>query len=165
MTTSQPTVAPTVEQVMAWANCYAERIKGFGPHTAGKPLEEADELWATLKGLVEALAVDADRLAQLERVVAGFPQDAIDGGWTAVGMSTCARRLEIELAAARVDAERLDWIARQGDEFSFTILIDQPGDGNYVVFGGGREGEGKTFREAVDAARTPGELPDSEGGV
>lgn len=50
------------------------------------------------------------------------------------------------------DAERLDWIARQGDEFTSRILVDQPGDGNYYVSGGYVSGEGETFRAAIDAA-------------
>ena len=50
------------------------------------------------------------------------------------------------------DAERMDWIARQGDEFTSRILVDCPGDGNYYVSGGYVSGEGETFRAAIDAA-------------
>ncbi len=48
------------------------------------------------------------------------------------------------------DALLLDWIARQGDEFSLGILQDMPGDGDYFVHGmDGAGGQGKTFRDAI----------------
>lgn len=50
------------------------------------------------------------------------------------------------------DTERLDWIARQADDFTSYILQDCPGDGNYFVAGMESTGEAPTFREAVDRA-------------
>lgn len=62
------------------------------------------------------------------------------------------KALEQQLARER---ERLDWIARQADEFSSEIMVDMPGDGDYAVSGmDGQFGTGPTFREALDAART-----------
>lgn len=70
----------------------------------------------------------------------------------------------IELAALQAapaqgltDGELLEWIARQGDEFSVCILQDQPGDGNYFVCGMGTQGQGVTFREACIAAIQKGQ--------
>jgi hypothetical protein len=52
----------------------------------------------------------------------------------------------------RTDAECLDWILRQADEFSCGVLQDQPGDGLYRVTGMDGQGEGRTAREALEAA-------------
>ncbi|GAB7261578.1 hypothetical protein [Dickeya ananatis] len=46
-------------------------------------------------------SAERERLATLERVVEGLPQDAIDGGWTAVGIIAYAKSLQSELAALR----------------------------------------------------------------
>ncbi|ULR31670.1 hypothetical protein MJO48_02855 [Dickeya fangzhongdai] len=46
-------------------------------------------------------SAERERLATLERVVDGLPQDAIDGGWTAVGIIAYAKSLQSELAALR----------------------------------------------------------------
>lgn len=54
--------------------------------------------------------------------------------------------------AIRKDAERLDWIIRQADEFSCTVIVDAPGDGEYMVHGMDGWGQGKTAREAIDNA-------------
>lgn len=55
---------------------------------------------------------------------------------------------------AKADAEQLDWIIAQGDEFRCFIITDAAGDGDYMVVGAGRAvGQGKTAREAIDAAR------------
>lgn len=53
------------------------------------------------------------------------------------------------------DAERLDWIIRQGDEFRCFVITDAPSDGEYAAWGDGMDahGKGKTAREAIDAAR------------
>jgi len=63
-----------------------------------------------------------------------------------------ARVAELEKDAAE-DAELLDWIFRQGDEFSYYVIQDAPGDGEYVVHGMGCSGQGKTPRAAIRAAR------------
>lgn len=58
------------------------------------------------------------------------------------------------------DEMRLDWIARQGDEFSSGIIQDRPGDGDYYVLGcGNSQGQGRTFVEALDAAMYGYETP------
>jgi hypothetical protein len=54
------------------------------------------------------------------------------------------------LAAA--DTKRLDWIVRQADEFSCSMIVDAPGDGDYIVHGMNGYGQGKTPREAIDNA-------------
>ncbi|WP_019652224.1 hypothetical protein [Variovorax atrisoli] len=51
------------------------------------------------------------------------------------------------------DTARLDWIVRQGDEFSCSVIVDAPDDGEYRVHGmDNAYGQGKTAREAIDAA-------------
>lgn len=65
-----------------------------------------------------------------------------------------AQPLKAEQAKdAAEDAELLDWIFRQGDEFSYYVIQDAPGDGEYVVHGMGCSGQGKTPRAAIRAAR------------
>ncbi|WP_052238767.1 hypothetical protein [Pectobacterium brasiliense] len=44
-------------------------------------------------------SAERERLNTLERVVAGLPQEAIDGGWTAAGISAHAKSLEEKLVA------------------------------------------------------------------
>ena len=76
------------------------------------------------------------------------------------GKSKCARAiLARELVSEPVapvdarDALRLDWIARQGDEFVSGIIVDRPGDGDYYVYGCGKiSGTGATFLDALDDA-------------
>jgi hypothetical protein len=53
---------------------------------------------------------------------------------------------------ANDDAARLDWIVRQSDEFSCSLIMDAPGDGEYIVHGMDGYGQGKTPREAIDNA-------------
>lgn len=43
-------------------------------------------------------SAERERLNTLERVVAGLPQEAIDGGWTAKGISDHAKSLETRIA-------------------------------------------------------------------
>lgn len=63
-------------------------------------------------------------------------------------------RLQVAEDAAKDGADRLDWIMQQADDFSCHVLQDMPGDGNYAVFGmNNNYGEGRTFIEALDAAR------------
>lgn len=57
-----------------------------------------------------------------------------------------------EVERLRGDAERLDWIVRQADEFSCSMIVDAPGDGEYIVHGMDGYGQGKTPREAIDNA-------------
>nr|WP_263009386.1 hypothetical protein [Cronobacter sakazakii] len=45
----------------------------------------------------------------LREILDGVPQEAIDGGWTARGLSDYAKQLETELAALRERAEPVAW--------------------------------------------------------
>ena len=56
------------------------------------------------------------------------------------------------------DAKRLDWILRQGDEFSCHVIQDAPGDGDYWVTGMKSSGQHKDPRAAIDAAMAAKEL-------
>ncbi|MDT3641403.1 hypothetical protein ROM51_22890, partial [Cronobacter sakazakii] len=51
----------------------------------------------------------------LREILDGVPQEAIDGGWTARGLSDYAKQLETELAALR---ERAEPVAGNAAEFS-----------------------------------------------
>ncbi len=56
------------------------------------------------------LALMLERLAVLERITEGVDQLAIDGGWTARGMSQYAKSLEAKLATpVRLTEERTLW--------------------------------------------------------
>lgn len=68
-----------------------------------------DDLIKRLRGLhfvaggicdeaADALEAANARLAEFERILDGLPQDAIDGGWTAKGISAYAKKLEDDLA-------------------------------------------------------------------
>jgi hypothetical protein len=86
--------------------------------------------------------------------------------------ATCSLGGKLEIASNPLgatpgicDADLLDWIARQAEEFTSGVLVDQPGDGDYFVYGmGGAYGQGKTFREAVLTAMA-GVLPMDASGV
>ena len=60
--------------------------------------------------------------------------------------------------ADAMDAKRLDWILRQGDEFSCHVIQDAPGDGDYWVTGMKSSGQHKDPRAAIDAAMAAKEL-------
>ncbi|HCL5072909.1 TPA: hypothetical protein N2F43_002171 [Salmonella enterica] len=45
----------------------------------------------------EAILALVTELQELRRTLSGLPQDAIDGGWTAAGISAYVSRLESEL--------------------------------------------------------------------
>lgn len=63
------------------------------------------------------------------------------------------RDLASQVESLQADAERIDWIERQGDEFISGILHDCQAAGTHFVSGSWCTGEGKTFREAIDEAR------------
>lgn len=46
----------------------------------------------------DALEAANSRIAEFERILDGLPQDAIDGGWTARGISAYAKHLESRVA-------------------------------------------------------------------
>lgn len=56
----------------------------------------------------------ARELRALRKILDGVPQEAIDGGWTARGLSDYAKQLETELAAMR---ERAEPVAGNAAEF------------------------------------------------
>ncbi|WP_263064757.1 hypothetical protein [Dickeya dadantii] len=73
-------------------------------------------------------SAERERLATLERVVDGLPQDAIDGGWTAVGIIAYAKSLQSELAALRQAQQGLSTAANStavADNDLTTTLCDQ----------------------------------------
>ncbi|WP_105604143.1 hypothetical protein [Cronobacter sakazakii] len=57
----------------------------------------------------ELARIALDWLA-LREILDGVPQEAIDGGWTARGLSDYAKQLETELAALRERAEPVAWL-------------------------------------------------------
>lgn len=61
-------------------------------------------------------------------------------------------RLTAELAEAQKDVERFAWVLSQGEEFSLSLIIDAPGDGDYFCNGAFSQGQGATARAAIDAA-------------
>jgi len=67
--------------------------------------------------------------------------------------STMIADLASQVESLQADAERMDWIECQGDDFITGVLHDCPAAGTYYVSGSWCTGEGKTFREAIDEAR------------
>ena len=63
-------------------------------------------------------------------------------------------QVKAERDGLRKDAERLDWMERQDlESLAMCIVKDGPNDGEYMVYGDGAPGFGKTFRDAIDGAR------------
>lgn len=89
---------------------------------------------------VRALLDERDEYA---RILDGLPQDAIDGGWTAKGISSYAKTLEAERDALRATVDE---------------LIDAA-EGRF--FGNGNDPDG-TLRSVVDAAKSA--LAQEQGG-
>lgn len=60
----------------------------------------ADSQFSTDITYVRATALEAAnaRISEFERILDGLPQDAIDGGWTARGISAYAKQLETRVA-------------------------------------------------------------------
>jgi hypothetical protein len=61
---------------------------------------------ANIIALIDEHAALSRRVAELERVLDGLPQDAIDGGWTARGMSAYSTKLEKQVAELEPAAAR-----------------------------------------------------------
>ncbi len=59
------------------------------------------ELESYVKRTECSLVDAANKCAELQVLVEGVPQDAIDGGWTALGLSKYAQKLEIENSELR----------------------------------------------------------------
>lgn len=88
---------------------------------------------ADLHDEIDLIEQQAARIAEFERILDGLPQDAIDGGWTARGISAYAKHLEGRVAelhdAMARDAERYRWLRRRAvmmdysDEAVTTITL------------------------------------------
>lgn len=96
-----------------------------------------------------------DKIEDSRHVLAGLPQDAIDGGWTALGMSNYAKRLEtrrnellLEIDALRKDAERYRWLEKRFRVFG----LDIDGKHTWAPLGDVVRIRGVTFGAAIDAA-------------
>jgi hypothetical protein len=85
--------------------------------------------------LTVELEAASTRIAEFERILDGLPQDAIDGGWTARGISAYAKKLEGQIEALKSDdsikAALLAWFAP-----------DHPDKGDFM----------DRMRKAMDAA-------------
>lgn len=57
---------------------------------------------------LDAALAEVERLRQFERICEGLPQDAIDGGWTVLGIRGYAKRLEDQLKSALARVAELD---------------------------------------------------------
>ena len=62
------------------------------------PYAKAHELEKLTDEAADALEAANVRIAELGRILDGLPQDAIDGGWTARGISAYAKQLEAHVA-------------------------------------------------------------------
>jgi hypothetical protein len=83
------------------------RLRRIAKISYGATIDEAREVSQTLR---EAAYL-------IERVIGDLPQDAIDGGWTALGSCKYAKRLETQIETlqrerdeAVRDAERYRWL-------------------------------------------------------
>lgn len=56
---------------------------------------------------------NASRIVACVNACAGLPDDALDGGWSAVGLSAYAKRLEADLAAVTAQRDELLQAMRQ----------------------------------------------------
>ncbi|MFM0058507.1 hypothetical protein PQR64_23075 [Paraburkholderia phytofirmans] len=74
-----------------------QRLRSTRTHTGslGKYEFDPDPMFIEAAGALEA--ADA-RIAEFERILDGLPQEAIDGGWTARGISAYAKQLETRVA-------------------------------------------------------------------
>ena len=59
------------------------------------------EMVAILDGPEKLTSIERERLQTLERICAGVTQDAIDGGWTVIGMMNYTKGLERKINAIR----------------------------------------------------------------
>ncbi|MEL4888562.1 hypothetical protein N6P31_16120 [Pectobacterium betavasculorum] len=95
--------------------------------------EDGDELNYSVVSLYRdhpLNSAERERLNTLEKVVAGLPQEAIDGGWTAADISAHAKSLEERIAAydraakepvAWTDEQELRDVNRDGCGYLFTV--------------------------------------------
>ncbi|MGB3290986.1 MAG: hypothetical protein WBA83_17065 [Burkholderiaceae bacterium] len=76
----------------------------------------------SLPALLDHIDAQTTQIAEYKRILAGLPQDAIDGGWTAAGIRAYAKRQEAEIARLR---EALQFYA---DQDHFIISDDDAWD-------------------------------------
>lgn len=85
----------------------------------------------------DALEAANVRIAEFERILEGLPQDAIDGGWTARGISGYAKQIESRIAELQAQIASADMRAMQGKRLDVENL--QPGqEFNSTQFGRAR---------------------------
>lgn len=68
-------------------------------------VDECGQAAEIIRALIDALETKDARIAECERVLAGIPQEAIDGGWTAQRLSCYAQGLERKLIELQSRAE------------------------------------------------------------
>ncbi|WP_241356386.1 hypothetical protein [Pseudomonas aeruginosa] len=64
--------------------------------------------WLRVWKKARAALAEVERLRQFERICEGLPQDAIDGGWTVLGIRGYAKRLEDQLKSALARVAELE---------------------------------------------------------
>lgn len=155
MTTPQPTVAPTVEQVMAHTP---------GPLVLGR--------MGVIKGGTMHHFANGSAQSQLFMAMAGIDMPHQERDANAARMVMCwnehdalvksSAKLRAMVEALAVDAERLDWLVAKQAWIQWTVrdgsirqcqVYDQDEDENYLILSG-EDRYFNTPREAIDAART-----------
>lgn len=63
--------------------------------------------------IADHIDAQAEEIAEYKRILSGLPQETIDGGWTAAGMSDYAKSLEDRMARLRKVLE--DLVRDHGD--------------------------------------------------
>jgi hypothetical protein len=92
----------------------------------GSSVTTTNDLIARLRGPGSTFdtRLAAEKLEAFTRILDGLPQDAIDGGWTALGMSKYAKGLETQI----------ETLQRERDEARVHALADRaPTAGQHVI--------------------------------
>lgn len=91
-----------------------------------------------------------EEVQDTRRILAGLPEDAIAGGWTAAGMSAYARRLEVRIAEleARPTTPERERVRREHAEWS-TATFGRVGPVGPLKH---------LSKEAIEAVAAPGDL-------
>lgn len=85
-----------------------------------------------LPALLDQIDAQAAEIERLREVLAGLPQDAIDGGWTAAGISKYAKGLEAERDRLRAALETIEqWkepvVESRGEAVSMSVAYGSNG--------------------------------------